>query len=294
MATFAQHVKRRRDRPPKRVTWVCGPDEWLRHYVVRDVCVGRVEWYDHKAVPEWYASAFQHQGLEGERTLVLTGAERVKDWSKLELWVSRMREIPKTYLVCESSDPKLDTTQSQVELIKTKGDVIRCGDVKPSDIYEWLEQEFSGLSASVLNAVIKRVGGSPSRCFQVCDKLALFATARPEHVSIVTDEYIDGNFADLLVSGDKQRALQLAPQVEPRAAIGLLNYRLGQLSEMHRASRTMTAPRVPRHVAVQFDRVAGQYTPPRVVAAKELLVAVSEAVEQGAAVGSVEMLVRCW
>jgi len=305
VASFAQHIKRREGRTPRRLTWVCGADPWLRAFTVSDLVSrylvpdGHVSWHDagtKEGLSSFWSGAFQYQIEQSHpRVVVLSQAEKVSvtEWKRLNLWVSEMRTQPKLFLIFNSADPKLDTEQLHVSLIRDKGDVIRCASVSEAALFTWQEDE-TPLRAGTINAVIKRMSADPRRVHQLCEKLTLFGDARPEHVVALAEESVLGDFVDYVILGDTHRAMALAHTVEPRSVLGLLEYRLAQMIEMHRAARTSTHAQVPIYVQHQFDRVAGRYSPGKVAHVRDLLVVIDEAVHQGEARGAMEVLVRCW
>lgn len=288
------------------MTWVCGADEWLRYQVVTDL-VGRyadnggAAWYDlasASGLRAFWADAFQYEiATKGEtpaRCIVGTRADKASDWTKLELWAEQMRTMPKLYLIFDSADPKIESDQPHVAMMRDKGDVIRCAQPKEADTFEWLEGEFPNLRVGVLNAVISHTANDPRRAWQVCQKLALFGDCSPEHVPVIAGEHVAGEFVDYVVLGDMKRAMKLAQQIEPRKVLGMLDARLRQMQELHRAYRTSTRPHVPVFVERRFERVAGRYNQTKVAKARRLLVSVDEATRRGDAVGALEMLVRLW
>jgi DNA polymerase III delta subunit len=300
VATFIQHIRRRYERAPRRLTWVCGSDEWLRLEVVKDLVERYAQnraWYDISSangIRDFWASAFQY-GIDDEpRVIVGTRAHKVSDWDKLELWASEMRTMPKLYLIFDSDDHKIESDKDHVAMIRDKGDVIRCAPPKEADTFEWLSTEFDTMSATVINAVIDRTMNDPRRSYQLCDKLAMFGNARPEHVALLGEEFVAGDFVDYVVLGDKKRAMALVETIEPRQVLGLFVARLRQMQEMHRAFRTNTHANVPVFVERRFEKVAGRYNQAKVAHARRLLAAADEATKRGPAVGALEMLVRSW
>lgn len=313
MSTFGQW--QRAGCPAKRVTWVCGPEQALAGDVAdsvsaalpgadRSVCfagtdVERDIWAACGVVPP--------QGVR--RLVVVHDAQKLRRPGELVPLVKAGREAAGTYLLFVSDDQDFprDSGGLAPHLAAIRdarhGQLVRCIMPKEEDLLEWAARQWPGLGRNAAWRLLERAGGDLAAVRMAGVKASVSGLLDEKYIPVLCEPPSGGEFAELLVTGDRAAALAAAraAQAAPGSAIGLLDSRLGALTAIREGQRRQLEDRdiagklgVPRFLIGRYRDVAQQYGPDRVRRCRELLAAADAAWRSGATAGVAEVLAANW
>jgi hypothetical protein len=299
----------------RQVTWVCGPEAVLARLVVAAHREG--------AAPEQRLTLFAGDALErdiwdtllsvpssGGRRAVVYGAEKLKVPARVQL-LAEAAELETSYTVFVSSAddfaPKgTDLPPHLAALQKTKtAQLIRCcAPSSPEDRVALVAGWWPGASPNFAHALLTRCG-SLERAWQACEQARLAGLEpSPAMAAVVCPSEPGGDFADLLMAGNRRGAAAVLPQLgrgELGAVIGLLSWRLAAAEQIAAAVRPGVLPReaaavqhVDRYVASRVIPHLGAYGTDRIRRCRRLLAQVDAAWRSGAQGGLAESLVALW
>lgn len=311
MATYLQWA---RTRPARRVTWVCGPEPCL----ARDVVLAHRE----GALPDQCLSVFAGDSPEreiwdllltpppGGRRVTVYGAERLRFTGNVALLASDgMPESCCTVLVSSAPDFEREGSKLVPHLAVLQaarcGQLVRCCEPsKLEDRVRLVASWWPGATPNFAYDVLTRCG-SLERARLACDQAVLAGLQpTPAALAATCPREEGGELADLLMAGNKSRAMTLAVQAsrgELGAVIGLLAARLSVAEQLAEAVRSGMQPReaVQQMRAERFaaGRVApylSVYGAPRISRCRRLLAFLEAAWRAGAGDGVAESLVALW
>jgi hypothetical protein len=311
MATYLQWSRKK---PLRKVTWVCGPEPVLAREVVAAHREG--------APPGQCTAVFAGEDPErevwdlllsdpppGGRRAVVYGAEKLRDPGSVALLAAEGADTAYAVFVSADADfgreggklvPHLAALQAS-----RHGQLIRC--CEPSgaeDRTALVASWWPGATPNFAYDVLTRCG-SLERAWLACEQARL-AELEPTlaMAAAVCPAEPGGEFADLLMSGDKAAAVAAARQVsrpELGAVIGLLASRLTAAEQIAEGVRHGMHPReaassghVDRFVASRVIPCLGAYGADRIRRLRRLLAGSEAAWRSGSPAGVAESIVALW
>lgn len=311
---MASYIQWSRKKPLRKVTWVCGPEPVL----VREVVAAHRE----GAPPGQCAAVFAGEAPEyetwdlllsdpppGGRRTVVYGAEKLRDLGNVALLAAEGADA--AYIVFVSADtdfgreggklaPHLAALQAS-----RHGQIVRC--CEPSNVEDrtaLVASWWPGATANFAYDVLTRCG-SLERAWLACEQARL-AELEPEPAmaAAVCPAEPGGEFADLLMSGNKAAAVAAAGQVsrgELGAVIGLLASRLAVAEQIGEGARHGMHPReaasrehIDRFVASRVIPYLGAYGADRISRLRRVLAGSEAAWRSGSLTGVAESLIARW
>lgn len=312
MATYWQWCRKKTLR---RVTWVCGPEDVL----VREVVTAHRE----GAPPDQCTALFVGEAperdvwdalfadpLPGGRRAVVYGAEKLRDAGNAAL-LAADPGLEAAYVVFVSADADFPREGSALvphlaalQASKAAQLVRCCEPSKTEDKTALVASWWPGATPNLAYDVLVRCG-SLERAYQACEQARL-AGLEPSRrmAAVVCPAEPGGNFADLLMAGDKRGACTVAGQLsipDLGAAIGLLASRLVAAEQIGYGVRHGLSPReaasrehVDRFVASRVLPHAGAYTADRIRRCRRVLALAEFAWRGGTRAGVAESVVALW
>lgn len=299
----------------RRLTWVCGEQAVLVDEVVTEtraaVNPGPLDnhVYTVGADPERviWARAYQHPLTPGAPALItVRRAEKISGWEPLHEWAAQMRLIPGVHLlfVADTDDfPRAgDTLAPHLELIKTKGRIVRCSRPNEGDLLAWLLRRAPTLDTHTARHLLARTGGDLSQAADTCTKLAVLpGTPTRAAIDVLAAAQPADTLADALARCDKPAALLAAAHLDPRellAVITTLTGRLELLAALWQPARAgLTAREItghPSYLVHTWLPFAKHYDPKRYAHRLQVLAVCDDAARSGARTGLAEALIALW
>lgn len=304
-----------RKKPLRKVTWVCGPEDVL----VREVVAAHRE----GAPPDQCAVMFADETPEreiwdfllsspppGGRRAVVYGAEKLKNAENAVLLASD-GSLDATYTVFADSGedfPRdggaLVPHLAALQAAKAAQLVRCCEPSKTEDKTALVASWWPGATPNFAYDVLARCG-SLERAYLACEQARL-AGLKPsrEMAAVVCPAEPGGDFADLLMSGNKKAACAAADQLSVSdlgAAIGLLASRLVVAEQIGEGVRHGMHPReaasrerIDRFVASRVIPHVGAYPADRIRRCRRTLAVAESAWRGGARAGVAESLIALW
>ena len=307
MATYLQWS---RNPVVRRLTWVCGTEA----YLARQVVAAHREGAGPDQVVTLFAGETPSRDIwdlllsyppPGGRRAVVHDADRLKDLP-LVADLAAARGMDTAVAVFVSPEPDFgDGEHIRALRASRDGQMVRC--CPPSSLEDRVALVASwwpGATSNLGYDVLARAG-SLEAAWQACEQARRAGLEPlPAMAGLVCPQAAAGDLADLLIAGDKARAMALAAEV-PRSGvpglIGLLDYRLGVAQEAGAALRSGTPARevaahlrVDRFVAGKIIPHAAAYDSSRVRRLRRVLADADAACRSGASIGVAESLVACW
>jgi len=301
----------------RRLTWVCGPEPALVGAVVAAHREGGTPeqavtlFADGKAAAErsiW--DLLLSYPPPGGRRAVVHGAERLKSTGLVaDLAAARGMDAAVTVFVSADHGFASDGDSLAPHLAALKaardGQIIRCcapssAEARAALVASW----WPGAGLPLGRELLARCG-SLQVAWQACDQARRAGLEpTPARLALVCPQEASGELADLLVAGERGRAMALAAAV-PREAvgalIGLLDYRLalaGELGDLLRAGQdqreAVAGVRGDRFVCGKVAPHARAYDWRRVRRLRRVLARADAAWRAGAPAGVVETVVALW
>ena len=294
----------------RRVTWVCGAEPCLAREVVAAHRVG--------GTPDQLVTLFASEARErdiwdlllsypppGGRRVTVYDAECLKDLSLVADLVAA-DGMAAAVTVFVSADADFGEGEHLAALKASRdGQLIRCcapssTEDKAALVASW----WPGATVSFGYEVLTR-SGALEVAWQACGQARMAGLQpTPGMAALVCPQADAGELADLLIAGDKPKAMALAavvPLGEVPGVIGLLDSRLSLAQEIGAALRQGMEPReaaastrADRFVTRKVTPYALGYDAPRVRRLRRALADVDAALRSGASVGVAESLVALW
>jgi hypothetical protein len=312
MATYLQWSK---NRPVRRVTWVCGPEGAL----VRDVVAAHRE----DAPPGQCLTVFAGEAPEravwdlllsvppsGGRRVAVYGAEKLAALDRVAM-LAEADELATAYVTLVSAAADFERSGGQLaphlaalQAARSAQLVRCCAPSKAEDQESLVASWWPGASRSLGAAVLARCG-SLDRAWLACEQARL-ADLEPERrmLAVVCPSEPGGELADHLMAGRRAQAMAAAtalPRAELGQVTGLLAARLAAAEQVRDAmrdgldARAAAASRgVDRYLASKVLPHAGLYDPARVRRCRRLLAGIDAAYRAGVPAGAAESLAALW
>ena len=320
MATFSQWL--RAGCPAKRITWVCGPEQVLADDVVSAICSAvpggglHCGQYSAGADPEreiWAACAVIPPPGE-QRLVIVRDAHKLRRPGELVPLVKAGREAAGLHLLFVSADADFPRERDgdgksvlapHLAALRDSryGQLIRCVPPKDDDLLDWAARCWPGLGRNAAWRLLEAAGGDLGAVRAAGAKAVATGLLAEKYIPVLGEPPPGGQFAELLVRGDRAAALAAA-RTAPLAAgsaIGLLDSRLGTLAAIRDGQRRGLEDKdiasrlgVPRFLIGAYRDVAHAYDPARVRACRELLAVADAAWRTGADRGVAEVLAASW
>lgn len=313
--------------PPKRITWVCGPERLLVEEVVDHVRAAlAVSVLDYVAFDlgvdserEVWAAANQYpagkdaHGRDLRRLVVVRGAERVARWEPLTGWMDEHRRLPVNYLVLVSAEHdfyrrRADDTRylpEHLEAMKGRASLVRCTPLPAEDLWAWCQRRTPGITKVDAVWLATRCAGSMVAVRNVLDQAALF-TAAParDTLEAFVSQFAGEAFVDAVVALHRPAALTAAQRVaadELGGLITVLERQLDALAVLHRAvhagqtvGQVAGEGEVTQYLARKLLPHAKHYDPTRVARCRQLLALADDAFRRGVREAVGEVVIAAW
>ncbi len=314
---FTQWKSHASKKAVSKVTYICGDQSVLREIVIEDIkSILEVPVTDYLSVDSsesfWELASQYPLDANANRMVVVRDAEKIQDWSTLEVWLSFSKTNPNNYLVfvsAQSDAPSLYTkgkrTQyvEHIELIRTKGKFIRCSQPNNDDLVSWANSY--GLTDNTSKHLVERTSGNTSSMVNVLQKVHIWNGApNVKVIDLLCAEQALDSFADYLVQGQKATAylaLQTMSQADKDKIISKLDYRLDTVMEIARlARRRMYAGDIAAstgikvYIVKKFLPVVNQYDETKIKYCRQVLALIDGHLRDGAKVGVWETLITLW
>lgn len=315
MATYAAWRAGADKGDHRRLTWVCGDQSVLVDEVVAAtraaVNPGPLDRHVYTAGGDpdriIWARAHQHPLTPGAPVLItVRRAEKIGNWAPLHQWATAMRLLPGVHLLLVSDTDDFPRTGAglapHLELIKTKGRIVRCARPNEADLLAWLLRRAPALEVSTARHLLARTGGDLSEAADTCTKLAVLPGIPSSAViDVLAVRQSSDSLADALARCDKPAALLAARQLGERdviAAITALATRLDLLAALWQAARAGLAAREvtghPAYLVHTWLPHAKHYDPKRCAHRLQVLAVCDDAARSGARTGLAEALIALW
>ena len=313
VATFTQWNK---NRPLRRVTWVCGPEHVLVHAVREEFRKLQVPHYGY------YTDVVTDEPLmwdsiltwpRGGSLAVVYGAERLKNLDRVTTVVETIPELARVLFISAEADfarvedgekkvlaPHLSAIQESKE-----GQLIRC--CKPSreeDMLKLVASWWPGAGLNLAAEVMARTGGVLETAYAACKTAELAGLpASPDYLDMAVQQTPSAKFAEHLVAGKRKEAATEASQLGEAAIGGTLKYLSGLLDSLrlyHAMSASgMDAEQIvrkgiPRWQQKHIAPYAASYSAQRVVRCRRVLAVAESAFRSGIRDGVLEAVAALW
>ncbi len=311
MSVFSQW--QRAGCPAKRVTWVCGPEQALAVDVLDGVCaalpevIPAVYFAGNDIERDIWAACGVLPPAGQERLVIVHDSHKLRRPGALVPLVKAGREAAGVYLLFVSADQDFsrdaDGLAPHLAAIRDArhGQLIRCTLPKDDDLLDWVARQWPGLGRNAAQRLLERAGGDLGAVRTAGLKARMTGLLDEKYIPVLCEPPPGGQFAELLVAGDRAGALAAAAATPAGPAIGLLDSRLGTLSAIREGQRRQLEDRdiagklgVPRFLIGKYRDVAQAYGPDRVRRCRELLATADAAWRSGAVAGVAEVLAANW
>lgn len=311
---MASYIQWQKSRPLRKVTWVCGPEPVLAREVVAAHREG--------APPGQCAAVFAGEAPEyetwdrllsdpppGGRRTVVYGAEKLRDLGNVALLAAEGADASYAVFVSADTDfareggklvPHLAALQAS-----RHGQIVRCCEPSSAEARTALVASWwPGATLTFAYDVLARCG-SLERAWLACEQARLAGLPPTAAMAAVAcPAGPGGEFADLLMSGNKAGAAAAAGQVsrgELGAVIGLLASRLAVAEQIGEGTRQGLHPReaasrehVDRFAASRVIPYLGAYGAGRIRRLRRVLAGSEAAWRSGSLTGVAESLIARW
>lgn len=299
----------------RRLTWVCGDQSVLVDEVVTAtraaIDPGPLDYHTYTAALDAdraiWARTYQHPLTPGASVLIVVRrAEKISSWEPLHEWAAQMRLQPGVHLlfVADTDDfPRAgDGLAPHIELIKTKGRIVRCNRPNDTDLLAWVLRRAPALDPATARHLLARTGGDLSEAADTCTKLAVLpGTPTPAAIDLLAAAQPSDTLADSLTRCDKAAALLAAATLGDRDILGVITTlagRLDLLGSLWQSARAgLTAREVsghPSYLVHTWLPYAKHYDPKRCAHRLQVLAVCDDAARSGARIGLAEALIALW
>ena len=302
-----------------RVTWLCGDQRVLVEEVIEETKSQlQITEYDYVSMSAesdsqlaiWDAAYQYSLDPDANRLILVRDADKISNWEQLKGWFADSRQLVTTYLmfVSDHADypmvPDTKELMEHVELIRSKGKVVRCSMPNEHELSLWIKRN-STFGDATTKFLIERAGSDLPTIANVCRKSMMFKQD-PGNVIVkqLTEEFANESFADSLIFGNKKAALlslEQLPASEFAKIIGQLYARLDTLYVLHKAApnfntmKEMSAATGLKIFLIQrYLSVARVYDRNKVTKCKNVLTIVDDAIQRNATDAAMELLVTLW
>jgi hypothetical protein len=300
----------------RRLTWVCGPERVLAEEVIEQARGAAGESIvlvagDDREPAVWAACAQPPADPAVVRLVVIRRAERLRAVTSLPALVRQTESGLRVLFHAETDDFPYVRTDAGRELAphvavlrdSAAGLIVRA--TRPSkeeDLAEWAAQRLGDAGRILGQHALACAGGDLRAVADLADKLERAGLPPTEsRISLLCERQPGESYADLLVLGRRDLALEAARTEPPGPAIGLLSARLHALTALYQAAQRRLDARdtalqfgVDQYVQRRFRDVAGAYGPPRVASCRSVLAAADDAWRGGETTGVLEFVAALW
>lgn len=312
MATFTQWRSWATKGDIRKVTFVCGDEPFLVERVIDDIksivnppatdyIVFNAGDVNDSAI--WVESLHTPLNPQANRLVVVRRAEAFQDWAFLAQWFILSKNMPCNYLVFVSGESDVPTTD-YIELIQTKGRVVRCSLPAEEDLANWLVDEYA-LGYDAADFLVKHASGNLHSIVNVARKSKVFrASPSPAIIAQLCEEESHDSFVDSLILQDKKsalRAIREVPEEEYSRQIGMLDSRLELIQDLSlMLSKRMglremcLEPGMKPFLVRKFLPAAKKYDDRKILYCRRLLAIVDDVIQNGSRQGVLETLVAMW
>lgn len=315
MASYGQWAKSFASHGASRVTWVCGAERVL----VAEVSAAVSAAVAPAESESWTAGRARERDIWASalavpfttpRLVLVQDAGRLRDWWKLRAWLDDRQVLRASYLVfCarEEDFPRVDGKLAEPCTWlrdSSVAQVIRCAPLAPDDAATWACRQLPGLSPVQARQLLNRSSGSLAEVRGVLAKARALGGAVNDAALALLCEELPGDFADLVIGGDRAAAMLAAETLGSTGlgwSLGVLASRLPVLATLHRAARDNVSRRdvvgrlgVPAFLAQRYAGVARDYGEARVARCWAALAVAEDAYRGGASTGVAEALAASW
>jgi hypothetical protein len=311
MSVFSQW--QRAGCPVKRVTWVCGPEQALASDVVDSICGALDRWGQavyfagNDTERDIWAACGVIAPVGQERLVVVHDAQKLRRPGELVPLVKAGRAAAGSFLLFVSAEQDFprDSGALAPHLAAIRdarhGQLIRCTTPKEDDLLDWVSRQWPGLGRNAAHRLLERASWDLGSVRMAGAKASATGLLDEKYIPVMCEPPAGGEFAELLLNGDRAGALAAAETTAAGPAIGLLDSRLGALAAIREGQRRQFEDRdiagklgVPRFLIGKYRVVAQQYGPDRVRCCRELLATADAAWRSGAVAGVAEVLAANW
>ena len=316
MATYSQWA---RNRPVKRVAWVCGPEFILREEVVsayRKALSGAqpVVWTAAQAHERDLWDELLTQPPDGGRLVLVRGADALGKLNfRMPLLLSDGLET--SYVVFVSEEDNFAKGEDKAlagylaALRDSKyGQLIRCcAPAREEDRVALVASWWPGAGRNLAAEMLSRCGEDLTLASVVCTKAVLSGLAPSEKALEVAlaGFSVSGGYVPVLIAGDRKKAMRAARDVLPGetgAVLGLLVSRIETLSilrdEVSLSNRDMVQVaatlRIDQYLVRLLRPYAAQYDHAKIARCRELLAIAESAWKSGVHDGILEAVAALW
>ncbi len=302
-----------------RVTYLCGDQTALIELVIDDIKeILQVPTTDFVAVDAsqddsmWESASQYPLDPNANRLVLVRNAECVRNWDILSDWLAQSRANPKNFLVFVSSQDdapsifakgKRVSYESHIELIRSKGKLVRCSVPNDEDLVKWSQSY--GLSKASAEFLVERTSGDTASMLDILRKVHVWnGSPSPKALSLLCDEQALDSFVDYLVLRDKSSAilsLSSMSEEERGRIITRLDKRLDMLMDIGTlVRRRMYAGDIAATTGIKvylvkrFMPVVKDYDNNKIRYCRQLLTMIDGAVRDGVKTGAWETLVTLW
>ena len=302
-----------------KITYCCGDQYVLVDLVAQDIKnILQVPATDYvvvdasQSVDFWELASQYPLNPESNRLIVVKNADKVDSWDNLSDWLANSRSNPKNFLLFlanQSDAPaifakgKKISYAEHIELIRTKGKLIKCSMPNDDDLTKWAQSY--GLTQASAEFLIERTSGDTALMLDVLKKVDVWdGSPSPKALALLCDEQALDSFADYLVLKNKQAAflaLQTMSDEDKAKIISRLDYRLDMLMDLGRCLRRrmydadiVSNTGIKIYLVKRFKPVAKEYDNAKIKYCRQLLAMIDGAIRDGAKVGTWETLITLW
>lgn len=321
MANFTQWRAWAAKSDIRKVTFVYGEESFLAERVVDDIksivnppatdyLIFNAGDVNDSAI--WVESLHTPLDPQANRLVVVRRAEAFQDWAFLSQWLLMSKNMPSNYLVFVSDEPDIPTTQQDgkfvptdyIDLIQTKGRVIRCSLPAEEDLANWLVDDYA-LDYAAADFLVRHASGNIHSMINVARKAKVFnASPSPAIIAQLCVEESHGSFVDSLIIRDKKsalRAIEDIPEEDYSRQIGMLDSRLELIQDLaFMASKRMglremcAEPGMKPFLVRKFLPAVKRYDDSKILYCRKLLAIMDDVIQNGSRRGVLETLVAMW
>lgn len=252
-----------------------------------------------KEVNVWLALSQFSLDPDRPNLVVVYSADKLKDWSYLDLWLSEGQTG--NFISFVSPEVSLDAESAHIALVKKKGKVVTCNDIADEAMLS-LIQDY-GLDYKSAEFLLEKSSGDLKTILNIIEKADVLGGMNPKAISLLCTELALDSFSDYLIFGDKQAAIRSLGSLskdEILKELSILFYRLQFLLElndcvMQRMTQMdiVSKLRVKAFLVKKYMSCAKNF-PERVVTRRRLVVAMAESSVRDGNKGALEALVALW
>lgn len=302
-----------------KVTYCCGDQNTLIELVLEDIkSILNVPVTDYFTVDaekdeEFWEVASQYPLYSSSNRLtVVRNAHAIKNWEELEEWIKHSRNNPRNYILFISnlSDApslylkgKRVSYADHIELIRKKGNFIRCSKPNDEDLISWIKT--CNLTDNSAQFLVDRTSSDVAAIYEVLQKVGVWdGSPSPKALSLLCQEQAQDSMADYLILRDKRSAyiaLQNMSDEDKLKVITRLDHRLDMMLELGSCVRRRmydgdiaASTGIKIFLVKKFKHVVKDYDEKKIKYCRQILTMLDGAIKDGAKTGTMESLIALW